>query len=63
MFEEGFTQADVVVEGACAYENIPNPAPPEPPGCIAWWQEPKSVVAWISTQGAYYHRINLETLF
>ncbi len=61
--EEGFGEADVVVEGACAYENIPNPAPPEPPGCIALWQEPKSVTVWISTQGAYYHKIYLDNLF
>jgi CO/xanthine dehydrogenase Mo-binding subunit len=61
--EEGLAEADAVVEGACAYENIPNPAPPEPPGCIALWQEPKSVTVWISTQGAYFHKISLDTLF
>lgn len=57
--EEGFREADVVVEGTCSYENIPNPLPPESPGAIALWQEPSSVVLWLSTQGAYRDKVVL----
>jgi CO/xanthine dehydrogenase Mo-binding subunit len=61
--EEGFREAHVVVEGACSYENIPNPVPPEPPGCIALWQEPNSLTLWLSTQGAYQHKVTLNYVF
>ena len=38
--EKGFKEADIITEGTFAYENIPNPLPPEPPGAIALWEEP-----------------------
>ncbi len=49
--EEGFRQADVVVEGTCGFQNIPNPLPAEPPGVVALWEEPARVTFWLSTQG------------
>lgn len=61
--EEGFREADVVVEGTCSYKNIPNPLPPEPPGAIALWQEPNSVTLWLSTQGAYQDKVVLYYAF
>lgn len=57
--DRGFAEADVVVEGSCAYENIPNPLPPEPPGAVAQWTSPNSVNVWISSQGPYFDRLIL----
>jgi xanthine dehydrogenase molybdenum-binding subunit len=61
--EQGFAEADVVVEGTCAYENIPNALPPEPPGAIAHWEEPNRVTLWLSTQGAYQDKVILYYAF
>ncbi len=49
--EQGFREADVVVEGTCGFQNIPNPLPAEPPGVVALWEEPNRVTVWLSTQG------------
>ena len=35
--EKGFAEADLVVEGRYAYDNIPNPIPMEPPAAVALW--------------------------
>jgi xanthine dehydrogenase molybdenum-binding subunit len=61
--EEGFREADVVVEGTCSYENIPNPLPPESPGAIAYWEEPNRVTLWPSSQGAYQDKVILYYAF
>jgi CO/xanthine dehydrogenase Mo-binding subunit len=61
--EEGFRQADVVVEGACGFQNLPNPLPPEPPGVVALWEEPDRVTVWLSTQGAGQDRAILYYAF
>ena len=57
--EKGFSEADVVVEGTFYYENITNPLPPEPPGAIAYWEDPKTVHIWLSSQGLYMDKISL----
>jgi xanthine dehydrogenase molybdenum-binding subunit len=57
--EKGFSEADVVVEGTFYYENIANPLPPEPPGAIAYWEDPKTVHVWLSSQGLYMDKISL----
>jgi xanthine dehydrogenase molybdenum-binding subunit len=61
--EEGFREADIVVEGTCSYENIPNPLPPESPGVIAKWEEPNRVTLWPSSQGAYQDKVTLSLAF
>lgn len=57
--EKGLEEADVVVEGTFAYENIPNPLPPEPPGAIAAWEDPNTVHVWLTSQGIYMDKISL----
>lgn len=57
--EKGFAEADVVAEGTFTYENITNPLPPEPPGAIAYWEDPKTVHVWLSSQGFYMDKISL----
>jgi CO/xanthine dehydrogenase Mo-binding subunit len=57
--ETGFKEADVISEGTYAYENIPNPLPPEPPGAVAEWEAPDTVHLWISSQGPYFDRMTL----
>jgi xanthine dehydrogenase molybdenum-binding subunit len=57
--EQGFREADMVVEGAAAYENLPNPLPPEPPGAIALWEEPNRATLWVSNQASYMDTITL----
>lgn len=57
--EMGFKEADVVVEGTFAYENITNPLPPEPPGVIAAWEDPRTVHVWLTSQGIYIDKISL----
>ena len=51
--ERGFAEADIVVEGTCKYENIPNPIPPEPPGAVAYWEGPEDLIVWTSSQCPY----------
>lgn len=53
---KGFEDADVVVEGECGYESIPNALPAEPPGVIALWEDPSSVTLWVSSQAPYRER-------
>ncbi|MEM2766839.1 MAG: xanthine dehydrogenase family protein molybdopterin-binding subunit [Candidatus Bathyarchaeia archaeon] len=57
--EKGLKEADIVVEDTFAYENIPNPLPPEPPGAIAAWEGPNTVHVWLSSQGIYIDKISL----
>ncbi|MBI5606942.1 MAG: xanthine dehydrogenase family protein molybdopterin-binding subunit [Deltaproteobacteria bacterium] len=57
--EKGFEEADVVVEGVCAYENLPNPLPPEPPGVIALWEDPNQATLWVSNQASYMDKVTL----
>jgi xanthine dehydrogenase molybdenum-binding subunit len=57
--EQGFADADVVVEGSASYENLPNPLPAEPPGVIALWEEPNRATLWLSTQFPYQDKIIL----
>ncbi|MBI2952700.1 MAG: xanthine dehydrogenase family protein molybdopterin-binding subunit [Chloroflexi bacterium] len=54
--EKGFEEADIVVEGACAYENFPNPLPPEPPGVIAAWEGADALTIWTASQGTFTDR-------
>jgi len=55
--EKGFREADFIVEGTCAYENIPNPLPPEPPGVIAVWEDPDQLTIWGASQSASMIRL------
>lgn len=57
--DQGFRDADVVVEGTCGFQNLPNPLPPEGPGAIARWEDPDRVTVWLSTQGAYQDKVVL----
>ena len=57
--EKGFAEADVITEGTFGYENIPNPAPPEPPGAIAMWEEPDKVTVWVTNQASYMDKVTL----
>ncbi len=57
--EEGFAESDYVVEGTCAYDNIPNPLPIEPPGVIANWEGPEDLTVWSSTQSPYFLKVIL----
>jgi len=50
--ERGFREADIIAEGTCAYENIPNPLPPEPPGVIAFWEGLNQLTIWGASQSA-----------
>jgi CO/xanthine dehydrogenase Mo-binding subunit len=59
----GFAEADVVVEGVCSYENLPNPLPPEPPGVIALWEEPSRATFWLSSQAPHQDRTILYYAF
>jgi CO/xanthine dehydrogenase Mo-binding subunit len=48
--EQGFKEADFIVEGTCIYDNIPNPLPPEPPGVIVSWEGPEKITIWMASQ-------------
>ncbi len=55
--EKGFREADFIAEGTYAYENLPNPLPPEPPGVIAQWESPTQLTIWITSQSASMNRM------
>jgi xanthine dehydrogenase molybdenum-binding subunit len=61
--EQGFREADAITEGTFGYENIPNPIPPEPPGAVAYWEEPNRVTLWVSNQASYLDKIILSHVF
>ncbi len=54
--EKGFREADFIAEGTCAYENITNPLPPEPPGLIAHWEGPSQLTIYTASQSAAMNR-------
>ena len=60
--ERGFEEADVITEGTCMYENIPNPLPAEPPGVIASWEAPNNLTVWSATQGPYQLKVILQLM-
>ena len=59
--QKGFAEADVIAEGAYAYENITNPLPPEPPGVIAAWDGPQTVILWASPNGTFLEKAFLQS--
>ncbi len=61
--DKGFDEADVIAEGTFGYENIPNPLPPEPPGAVAFWEEPNKVTVRVSTQAVYLAKLVLSAIF
>ncbi|NLX91292.1 MAG: xanthine dehydrogenase family protein molybdopterin-binding subunit [Firmicutes bacterium] len=58
--EKGRKEADIIVEGTFAYENIPNPLPPEPPGVIASWEGPDTLTVWSASQGPHMIKVALQ---
>jgi CO/xanthine dehydrogenase Mo-binding subunit len=54
--EKGFEEADIIEEATCAYENIPNPLPPEPPGVVALWEDADHVTIYTASQSAAMNR-------
>jgi len=58
--EKGFEEADFIVEGTYAYENIPNPLPPEPPGVIAAWEGKDTLTVWSGSQGPHMIKVSLQ---
>jgi CO/xanthine dehydrogenase Mo-binding subunit len=59
--DRGFAEADVVCQGSCAYDGLPNPLPPEPPGAIAKWENDKELIIWSATQSASFQGWVLQT--
>ena len=59
---KGFEEADLIVEGECAYDNIPNPLPPEPPGVIASWDGPDKLTLWTASQSAGANKSNIQNI-
>ncbi|MDD3654479.1 MAG: xanthine dehydrogenase family protein molybdopterin-binding subunit [Desulfotomaculaceae bacterium] len=60
--DKGLAEADFVVEGTCAYENIPNPLPPETPGVIASWEGADNLTVWSASQGPHMFKVTLQPL-
>lgn len=60
--EKGLEEADFIVEGTYAYEHIPNPLPPEPPGAIAAWEGPDTLTVWSATQGPHMLKVSLRKM-
>lgn len=60
--EQGFAEADVIAEGSCSYNNIPNPLPLEPPGVIADWDGPEDLTIWYSGQTPYHFKLMLQRM-
>lgn len=61
--EQGFAQADAVVQGNFSYDNIPNPIPMESPVVVAHWQAPGQVTVWVSNQSVWLNKKILSTIF
>lgn len=59
--EEGFRDADFVIEETVKYENIANPLPIEPPGVIAKWEDRNTLTIWSGTQCASWHRFIMQS--
>lgn len=51
---QGFAESDIIIEGSCSYNNIPNPLPLEPPGLIVNWEGPEELTIWSSSQTPYH---------
>ncbi|MDO9534628.1 MAG: xanthine dehydrogenase family protein molybdopterin-binding subunit [Bacillota bacterium] len=58
--EKGREEADFIVEGSYAYENIPNPLPPESPGAIAAWEGTDTLNVWSASQGPHMIKVSLQ---
>jgi CO/xanthine dehydrogenase Mo-binding subunit len=54
--EQGFAQADEIIEDTCGYEIFPNPLPPEPPGVIAVWETPDRLTIYTPSQAIAHNR-------
>ena len=52
---KGFAEADVIAEGSCAYDNIPNPIPMESPA-VAMWERPDKVTVWVSNHKVWNNK-------
>lgn len=61
--EKGFAEADVIVEGSCGYDNIPNPIPMESPAAAALWEEPDKLTVWVSNQKVWLNKRILTAVF
>ncbi len=55
--DQGFSDADVISEGTCAYEIFPNPMPPEPPGVIAVWETSDRLTIYTPSQSIAFNRL------
>ncbi|HNY51428.1 MAG TPA: xanthine dehydrogenase family protein molybdopterin-binding subunit [Smithella sp.] len=55
--EKGFQEADIICQGTCSYDGIPNPLPPEPPGIIVKWEGPEEAIVWSATQSPSWANI------
>ncbi len=60
---KGFEEADVVVEEAYAYDNIPGPGFPESPATVALWEEPNTVTVWVSNHKIWRNKHELSVTF
>ena len=60
---KGFEEADVVVEEAYAYDNIPGPGFPESPAAVALWEEPNTVTVWVSNHKIWRNKHELSVTF
>lgn len=59
---QGRAEADFIVEGTYAYENIANPLPPESPGVIALWEGVDSLTVWSASQGPHMLKVSLQNV-
>jgi xanthine dehydrogenase molybdenum-binding subunit len=64
--EAGLSEADVIIEGKCGYDNLPNPMPMESPRVVAAWERGvegrESVTFWISNQAPYVMKVILGSI-
>jgi xanthine dehydrogenase molybdenum-binding subunit len=66
--DKGLLEADLVVEGKCSYDNIPNPMPIESPRAVALWDGAPTegagrVTVWLSNQAPYLMKLILSSMF